>query len=59
LCGDYRRHHRSPISAKKPAGQDPGLREKACPFWIILLLVSRDPAQGSKLAAPRLQKKAR
>jgi hypothetical protein len=23
LCGDRRRHHRSPTSAKKPAGQDP------------------------------------
>jgi hypothetical protein len=34
------------------------LRAEASPFWIILLLVSRDPAQGSKLAAPRLQKKA-
>jgi hypothetical protein len=25
------------------------LREEASPFWIILLLVSRDPAQGSNL----------
>jgi hypothetical protein len=25
------------------------LREQASPFWIILLLVSRDPAQGPNL----------
>ena len=55
LCGNHRRHHRSPTSANKPAGQDPKrsqrlepdtlplyLREEASPFWIILLLVERD-----------------
>jgi hypothetical protein len=59
LCGDRRRHHRSPTSAKKPAGQDPEaqqrseldtvplcLCEKASPFWIILLLVEGDLVQG-------------
>jgi hypothetical protein len=51
-----------------PAGQDPEaqpgpeldtvplcLREKASPFWIILLLVSGDPAYSRiKLVAPSL-----
>ncbi len=49
-------HHRSPTSAIKPAGQDPGtvhrpelttvplcVGEKASPFWIILLLVWPNP----------------
>jgi hypothetical protein len=72
LCGDHRRHHRSPTSAKKPSGRIPKrrrrpeldtvplcLREEASPFWIILLLVWGAPAYSRiKLATPRLPKKA-
>jgi len=29
LCGDHRRHHRSPTSAKQPAGQDPEAQASA------------------------------
>src|SRR4029450_142169 len=56
LSGVHRRHHRSPTSAIRPAGQDPEallspglnavllrLRRKASSFWIMLLLVWPDP----------------